>query len=207
MSHLWSFIALVAVLVAIPGPAVTLIMKNAVIRGSRVAFLTAAGILVADLVWVLASLVGLTAVLVASEPAFLAVKLLGAAYLAYLGVRLLLSRHDTPATTPDAAIASAATGGIKAFREGVICDLSNPKTVLVFASVIPQFLPAGHTFADAAILGVTFALVGFTSLAVYALVFSHVRYALNRPRLRKMLLRASGGILIAFGVGLAVESR
>lgn len=138
MSSLVPFLGLAIVLVAIPGPAVTLIMKNAVMRGGRAAFVTALGVLVADMVWVVASVVGLTALLVASEPAFLAVKLFGAVYLIWLGALLLIGRHEqaSPTVTPAGGVAPRGTG--RAFREGVICDLSNPKTLLVFTSVIPS---------------------------------------------------------------------
>lgn len=206
MSSLVPFLGLAIVLVAIPGPAVTLIMKNAVMRGGRAAFVTALGVLVADMVWVVASVVGLTALLVASEPAFLAVKLFGAVYLIWLGALLLIGRHEqaSPTVTPAGGVAPRGTG--RAFREGVICDLSNPKTLLVFTSVIPQFLPAGHHVGQAAVLGVAFALVGFASLAVYAFAFSRARRAVVRPRLKRALLRGSGGILVAFGIGVAGEA-
>jgi threonine/homoserine/homoserine lactone efflux protein len=199
--NLLPFVALIAVLVLLPGPAVTLVMKNAVLRGGGSALTTAAGVFVADLVWVLASVAGLTAVLVASETAFEALRLAGAAYLVYIGLRLLLSRHD--AAVPDADAARRSVSTARAFREGVLCDLSNPKTLLVFTSVIPQFLPSGRHVADAAVYGVVFAILGFLSLLLYAVAFASARRAVARPRLKRALLRASGGVLVVFGVRLA----
>ena len=87
----FSFVAFAAVLTVIPGPAIVLIMKNAVLRGRRGALVTAAGVF-SGLVWVTASIAGLTALLVAYRPAFEALRFLGAAYLIYLGVRLFLNR-------------------------------------------------------------------------------------------------------------------
>ena len=94
MSHYFAFVALVAVLVLIPGPAVILIMQKAVTTGYRGALRVAAGVLAADLVWAAAAAAGVSAVIVASEPAFLALRFAGAAYLIYLGARLLLTPRD-----------------------------------------------------------------------------------------------------------------
>jgi len=206
-SHLPSFLALAAVLVAIPGPAATLVMKNAIARGLRPALATAAGVLAADVVWMAASVAGLTALLAASEPLFLAVRVAGAVYLVVLGLRLLLARREQPAGAEAARPRRAATAG-RSFREGVVCDLSNPKTVLVFTSVIPQFLGSGGgggRVAGLVVLGGAFALCGFASLAVYAVAFAQARRVAARPALRRLLLRLSGAVLVAFGVRVALE--
>jgi threonine/homoserine/homoserine lactone efflux protein len=203
LERLLPFIGLVAVLTAIPGPAIVLIMKSAVLRGRRSALVTAVGVLSGDLVWVAASLAGLTAVLVASRPAFEGLRFLGAAYLAYLGLRLLFRRRS--AAVVDEGPATGPRPGHRAFAEGALCELSNPKTLVVFTSVIPPFLPAGSGPADLALFGVLFAVVGFGSCVVYALVLGTSRRLVRRPRLADGLLRGSGGLLVGFGAGLAVE--
>ena len=87
-----------------------------------------------------------------------------------------------------------------------MCDLSNPKTLLVFTSVIPQFLPAdGGNPAQAALLGVTFAALGLISLLVYAFVFGRIGFTGLQSRVGDALLRVSGAILMAFGIRLATE--
>ncbi len=93
----------------------------------------------------------------------------------------------------------------RAFGEGFLCDLSNPKTVLVYASVIPQFLNASSSGSDAFALGVIFAALGFSVSVVYALVFGAARTLLSKGRVMRNVLRGSGGILVLFGVGLLVE--
>jgi len=93
----------------------------------------------------------------------------------------------------------------RAFGEGFLCDLSNPKTVLVYASVIPQFLTASNSPSGAFVLGVIFALLGFLSLLVYALVFSAAGAFLSNGRLMRNLLRGSGGILVFCGAGLLLD--
>ncbi|QKW25729.1 LysE family translocator [Streptomyces seoulensis] len=207
MSSILAFCALSAVLVVIPGPAVMLVLKSAVARGRGPALLTALGVLVADLVWAGASVAGLTALLVSSQIAFDVVRYLGAAYLVYLGVKLLLTRSALPSPEPDAA-PSRAGGPLsrrRALREGLISDLSNPKTVIVFTSVIPQFIDRGARPVDTLILGTVFAVTGFLSLVAYALVFSAAAKMLRDARVIRAILRAGGAILAAFGVGLAVE--
>jgi threonine/homoserine/homoserine lactone efflux protein len=204
VSNWLSFVALAAVLVAIPGPAATLTMKNAVARGFGSAITTAAGVAVADFVWIVASVAGLTAILVASEPVFLAVRILGAIYLGYIGLRLLLARHDL-FDAPAQAVPRRPVPRLRAFREGVICDLSNPKALLVFTSVIPQFLHDSSTAGAVAALGLTFTVIGFCSLAIYAAVFAQARRVTGRPVVRRFLLRVSGAILVAFGVRVAFE--
>jgi threonine/homoserine/homoserine lactone efflux protein len=84
-------------------------------------------------------------------------------------------------------------------------DLSNPKTVIVFTSVIPQFLDSSASPMDALILGVTFALIGFLPLAAYALAFGATAGLLRDARVTRAILRVGGFILAAFGIGLAVE--
>ena len=207
MSHYFAFVALVAVLVLIPGPAVILIMQKAVTTGYRGALRVSVGVLAADLVWAAAAAAGVSAVIVASEPAFLALRFAGAAYLIYLGARLLLTPKDKlpPAAAGKKDETAAWAGRPRAFRQGFLCDMTNPKTLLVFTSVMPQFIPAGSSPLGPALLGVTFAVLGFASLTVYSLVLGRAGGMLRRPRLARRLMRGSGGILVGFGVALAAE--
>jgi threonine/homoserine/homoserine lactone efflux protein len=207
MSSILAFSALCVVLVIIPGPAVMLVLKSAIARGRGPALLTALGVLAADLVWAAASVAGVTALLVSSQIAFDVVRYLGAAYLVYLGIRLLLARAALPSPEQSATAAGAGRPRSRwhAFREGLISDLSNPKTVIVFTSVIPQFIGHGARPAGTLVLGVVFAVIGFLSLTAYALVFSAAAKALRDARVIRATLRAGGAILAGFGVGLAVE--
>jgi threonine/homoserine/homoserine lactone efflux protein len=200
-----AFAALSVVLIAVPGPAVVLVLKSAVLRGRGSAFLTALGVLSADLIWATASMLGLTALLVSSQLAFDAVRIVGAAYLIYLGTRLLRTRRfDLASAESDAGQVVAVTPR-RAFAEGFVNDLSNPKTVLIYASIIPQFLTASSSGSDAFVLGVVFALLGFAALSAYAMVFGAARTLLSKGRVMRTVLRGSGGILVLFGGALLVE--
>lgn len=204
-ARLVAFAGLAAVLVAVPGPAVLLVLKSAVARGRGAAVVTACGVFAADLVWATASVVGLTALLVSSQVAFDVVRFAGAGYLIYLGLRLLLSRHDGALAPAEPAAVDRRIGVRTSFAQGLLCDLSNPKTVIVFASVIPQFLGTGSGAADAFVLGLVFAVCGFASLLCYGLLFGTASARLRNARFTRRLMQACGGVLTAFGVGLLVE--
>jgi len=206
MAELLAFAAVAAAIVALPGPATTLVMSSAMSRDLRAAMLTALGLFTADLIWVSASAAGLTAVLVASQPAFEALRLLGAAYLIYLGITLLLARHAAAEQREEAAADTSYSSAV-AFRQGVVCNLSNPKTLLVFTSVIPQFAPGHPTGITLGLYGALFAGIGLGASVLYALIFSRARTVASHPRLRQVLLRASGAALVGFGVRLATEPR
>jgi threonine/homoserine/homoserine lactone efflux protein len=194
------FVLLVSALVAIPGPAVTLVFKNAVASGARSALAVSLGVFAADLVWVAASVVGITAIVVASGIAFDALRLAGAAYLVYLGVRLLLNRGVEDDSASSLPVARSAR---RSFAQGVLCDLSNPKTALVFTSVIPQFLTKSATATDVAALGVLFAVLGLLSLLVWVALGVASRRVIAISRVRQVVMRVSGAVLVAFGARLA----
>ncbi|MGW0250505.1 LysE family translocator [Nocardia goodfellowii] len=208
LSNLLAFTAIAIVLVAIPGPAVVLTLKNALLRGRAAALAIAFGVLVADLVWAMATAAGLTALLVSSQLAFDIVRIVGALYLLYLGVRLALSRDLSVLDSAVPASPSSDRRGtlLRSFREGLLCDLSNPKTMIVFASVIPQFLGNASHPGEAFVLGVAFAVLGMCSLLVYAMVFGTARRAVRNTRIVRALLRGSGAVLGLFGVGLLAET-
>ncbi|RZU16375.1 threonine/homoserine/homoserine lactone efflux protein [Kribbella rubisoli] len=179
---------------------------GALLRGRRQALLSALGVLTADFVWVAGSVLGLTAVLVASQTAFTIVRYV-AAHLIYLGLRLLLGRHHAGLEASDgiAQRIPRPRSSWNAFREGLLCDLSNPKTMIVFASVIPQFLGTQTDSLQALVLGVVFAVIGFASLLCYALLFGAAGNVLRNRRITTLVMRTGAAILTVFGVGLVLD--
>lgn len=191
-------------LVVIPGPAVILVLKSAMLRGRGSAVVTGLGVLTADLIWATASVIGLTALLVSSQVALDVVRVAGAAYLFYLGVRLMRTREFSLSDDAEAGQPNKISP-LRAFGEGFLCDMSNPKTVLVYASVIPQFLNTSSSGSNAFVLGVVFAALGFAASVLYALILSAARGLLSNGRVMRNVLRSSGGVLMFFGAGLLVE--
>jgi threonine/homoserine/homoserine lactone efflux protein len=158
-------------------------------------------------VWTLAASAGVVALLSASEPAFRALRLVGAAYLVYLGVQSLLStlvgRTQGYRNVADGRRNAAA----HALRQGLISNLANPKMAVFFASLLPQFAPGGSgSFAVLLALGLCFCVMTFAWLTLYALAVARLRRFLA-GRVRRALDALTGAVLVVFGVRLASESR
>ncbi len=149
--HTWMTFVLVAIgFSLVPGPAVVAVVSAALRGGFRASLAANAGVLVGDAAFVGATALGLGTLLVASHPLFLAVKWLGIAYLAYLGLRALLARGQAYAFDAPGA-------GSRAFRLGLTTQLANPKLVLFFGALLPQFVdPARPVPLQFALLGATF---------------------------------------------------
>jgi len=166
-SRLGLFVAAALVLLLTPGPAVLYIVTRSLDKGRRAGFVSVLGVHAGTLVHVAAAAAGLSAVLVASATAFRVVKYLGAAYLVYLGVRQLLSRVADPveatlATPPHLR---------RAFVDGFVVNVLNPKTALFFLAFLPQFVTVSRGAVPAQIigLGVVFVALGLLTDGLYAL--------------------------------------
>jgi threonine/homoserine/homoserine lactone efflux protein len=209
-----TFLAISAVVIATPGPDTALTIRNALLGGRRAGLCTALGVSAGQLVWAGATSLGLVALLLASEPVFQALKLAGAAYLIYLGVQSLRSALRSPAAGPAAGGGAVpatppALGGWKAFRQGVINDLANPKMAVFFASVLPQFAPQGQGMLSQLVgLGLVFATLTFAWLALYAAVLAAAgSYMRSGSRLRRAADALAGAALVALGLRVAAAQR
>jgi len=189
-----AFLLVAIVVILAPGPDFALTVRNTVTGGRRAGALTSLGVVSGQLVWELAAVAGLTALLVASHPAFVALRVLGAAYLVYLGMQALRSAwrgHSHREAPPRVA---------SGYRQGLLSNLGNPKMAVFFASLLPQF---GASFAALAVHGLVFstltlAWLGLVVVAGAALVAPHVRRALDA---------VTGVVLVAFGIRLATGHR
>jgi threonine/homoserine/homoserine lactone efflux protein len=200
-SSLVLFMTGAMLLLLVPGPAVLYITSRSIGLGRAAGLVSAMGIAVGTLFHVAAATLGLSALLVSSAAAFQFVKYAGAAYLIYLGVRTLRS-GDAATLDPSREPQSLS----RVFGQGVLVNLLNPKTALFFLAFLPQFVdPArGHATFQIFELGVLFALMGWMSDSVWALVSGtfaeHIR---GSVRLRSTQRKVSGGALIALGVASA----
>jgi threonine/homoserine/homoserine lactone efflux protein len=194
--HLLPFLLISAIVVLTPGVDMALVTKNALLHGRRAARATALGVNLGIFIWTLAAALGLAAVIAASAVAFTAIKLVGALYLVYLGLRALLGSAEA---TPTPARGSA-------FRQGLASNLLNPKIAVFFTSLLPQFVDAQHAKPqDLLLLGLLFNCMGVLWLLVYAELAARGRNVLRRPRVKRALDRLSGVALVALGVRLAAE--
>jgi threonine/homoserine/homoserine lactone efflux protein len=207
IENLAAFVAVSAVVICTPGQDTALTIRNTLAGGRRSGLATAAGVSMGQAVWTLAASAGVVALLSASEPAFRALKLAGAAYLIYLGAQSLLSAISGRGHSGNAIGQGAPLAPLRALRQGMVSNLGNPKMAVFFASLLPQFVPAGSdSFAALLALGLLFCSLTLAWLALYAVAIAKVQRFLT-GRVRRALDAATGVVLVAFGIRLADDSR
>ena len=168
-----TFVVVVLGLFAVPGPAVLLVLTRTAQGGRRIGIATGAGIATGDLLHTLLAAVGLSALLMTSSLAFGVVKLCGAGYLLWLGVRALLEKPAAASTPAAAGPVAPAISAARAFWQAVPAELLNPKTALFFLAFMPQFVHAGHgqVLTQFLVLGLVFAVMslGWSTMLVFAM--------------------------------------
>jgi RhtB (resistance to homoserine/threonine) family protein len=207
--HLTAFIGVAALLIVTPGPDTALVTKNALLYGRRPAIGTSFGVTTGLLIWTVASALGVAAIVHASEALFTAMKLIGGAYLIWLGIQALRAAGREKAT--EEVVAANGTRSLDAkrgFRQGLINDLANPKIAAFFTSLLPQFITPGQpVLMPFLILGLLFAAMTLAWLVAFAVMASKAGGLLTRPRVKAGLDRLTGVVLIALGLRLATERR
>jgi threonine/homoserine/homoserine lactone efflux protein len=197
------FLAVAVLVIVTPGPDTALTIRNTLMGARRAGVFTALGVVTGQAVWALATAVGVAALLRASEPAFMALKLAGAAYLVYLGAQSLLAalRHrGSNRRVGDRARQQLAPAA--AYRQGVISNLGNPKMAAFFPSLLPQF---AASFAALLALGLVFCALTLVWLTAYAIVVGKAGDVLRRSAVRRALDAAMGAVMIALGLRIATE--
>ena len=204
-----AYTALVFIVVLTPGPAVALCMTHAAVNGTRRTLFTIAGLLLSSVTLISLSVAGLGAALAASGTLFMIIKLAGAVYLIYLGVRIW--RSPPPLRTrADQAIPEGDTRASPAqlLRTGYLVGVSNPKDLLFFAAFFPQFIDAGGDPShQLAVLSVTWLLVAGSIALCYAVMGFRLALALQHLGPKNLFNRLTGTALIAAGAILALFRR
>ncbi len=200
-ARLLAFLGVALVVIITPGPDTMLIVRNVLTRGRGAGFLTSAGICGGLLCHATLAILGLSAILLRSATLFQGVKLLGAAYLCYLGVRSLWQVWRERGG--DAAVARW-----RSVTEGFLSNILNPKVVVFYLAFLPQFINPGESVrARLLLLAALQIALGIVWLALLTLGIGWLRVWLLRPAIRRRLEAVSGAILIAFGLRLALEKR
>ena len=207
LTALLTFTPAAALIVLLPGPDTLVVLRNLLRYGRRRATLTVLGVLTGLTVWVSAAAFGLSAVLRASHEAYTVLRIVGAIYLLWLGVNSLRSRLATIPNPRDEVAVSARRGLLgSGFAAGLATDLLNPKVGVFFVTFLPGFIPTGQS------VGLTSLLLGAIFIVETALYFAIVLALAGRvtgwmedARIRRRLDRATGFVLIGFGIRLAVE--
>lgn len=203
------YIAAALLLAVTPGPGIFYVAARSLAGGRAEGIASSFGTALGGLVHVVAGALGVSAIVLASAELFMVLKLLGAAYLVWLGLRTIMDARRS--TGPDmGGVSAPAMGTRRAFREGVVVEALNPKTAAFFLAFIPHFLDP-----SAGAVALPFILLGCISVALNTLVdivvaigASRIREgAATRPGLIKRLREISGASMIALGAGLALAKR
>ena len=209
-SALFTFLGLSIVVIATPGPDTALTVRNTLLGGRSVGTFTAMGVSMGQVAWSVATSLGLVAVLLASKPIFQTLKLIGAAYLVYLGIMSLLTACRR-GPRPEGIMRRRAGTSLSrsaALRQGIINNLANPKMAMFFASVLPQFAPPGDGMLGTLLwLGVLFSMLTFFWLTAYAAAVARAGRLLRESRVARVVEGVAGLTLIGLGVRVATEER
>jgi threonine/homoserine/homoserine lactone efflux protein len=215
-----AFLGVSALVIMAPGQDTALTIRNTLVGGRGGGIATAAGVVSGLATWTVATSAGLAALIVASQPLFLALRLAGAAYLVFLGFQALRAALFSPSRSdqsrrgllPSASrsFPSPSGGGLgwAPYFQGLLSNLGNPKILVFFLSLLPQFIERGQaSFGRLLLLGLIFCCMTLTWLTLYAVVVARVGDFLRRDRVRRALEATTGLVLIGFGLRLATERR
>lgn len=202
---LLAFITAASILTITPGVDTAMVLRSGASAGARPAAYAAAGVALGCLVWGVGVSVGLGALLAASQLAFTAVKWAGAAYLIYLGIKLIVHPRER-FEAPEAG--SSPIDPWQSLRQGLLTNLLNPKVGVFYITFLPQFIPAGANVALfsflLAAIHVLLSLIWFAMLIAATVPLGRV---LRRPRVIRAMDRVTGGVFVAFGAKLALSKQ
>jgi RhtB (resistance to homoserine/threonine) family protein len=204
-----AWIAVAVVLIVTPGPDTALIIRNALRGGARSASLSALGVGIGSSIWAAASVLGVAVLLESSDLAFTVLKYAGAAYLVYLGLRSLIGAFrndgDSASSPPSSAPPRADTS--KAFGQGLLNNLLNPKAGAIFVSVMPQFIDPHDPVVRLVLMVACYDAIVIAWLCMYGYVVSRAGRSRMGGGVRKSLERVTGTVMVGLGVRLAFERR
>ena len=204
--HLLVYVGVVVAIALLPGPDTAVVTKNALIHGRDAALGSAIGVNVGLSVWTLATALGVAAILRSSATVYDALKLIGALYLVWLGARTLWDSRNLRAGAPEETDTARKLDGRGGFVQGVISNLANPKVGIFFTSLLPQFVSTHHSaLVQMLILGGIFITFNVFWMCSYALAAVRLSHVLSRRRVKAVIDRVSGVVLVGVGIRLAIE--
>jgi threonine/homoserine/homoserine lactone efflux protein len=207
MNDILVFSGIAAILTITPGADTALVTKNAIARGRSAGFATTFGIGLGCLVHSIASALGLSAILAHSAQVYETVKLAGALYLIYIGVRSLWAAFQ--AKGDGAHPATDSNGNVtQSFLEGLLTNLLNPKVALFYLTFLPQFIRIGDSVLQKSVLLASIHIaMGLVWLSLCTLLLGRVKRVLSRSTLKRRMEAVTGAVLLGLGARLAFEKR
>lgn len=203
-AQLAAFFGVAIVVIVTPGQDTALTIRNTLAGGVRAGILTAVGVATAQSVWTLLTSLGLSALLLASEPAFLALKLAGTAYLVWLGANALYAAIRGGGAHERRNPTTSRLRPRTAYRRGVVSNLGNPKMAVFFTSLLPQLGSQPAPFIRLLALGLAFCATTLAWLSFYAVGVDRLGGLLRRRPVRRLIDAVTGTVLLAFGARLAL---
>lgn len=208
-ARFWAYLAVIALLIVTPGPDMALVTRNALLAGRHAASFTALGIATGSIIWGLMLIFGIATLLERSVVAFDICKFVGAAYLGYLGLRSLISSFrggKHPESAIDAPQAKL-LGKRVAFKQGLLGNLLNPKAGAIFATILPQFIHPGDSPLRLVLMMLAYETILLVWLNLYGYLVGRAGQSRFGVRVREIMNRVTGVVLIALGLRLAWEQR
>ena len=198
------FLIATLILLATPGPTILMVVSYALARGRTVALAVVAGVILGDLLAMTATLLGLGFILATSALAFTIMKWAGAAYLVWMGLRMINAAHHAIEEIEDVA----ARSNFRAFRDSLVVTLLNPKSIGFFIAFVPQFVDASRPVTPQfTIMTITFVSLGGVNALAYALLAGQLRQYVKNARGMAWLQRVGGGVLIGLAIMTATLRR
>lgn len=201
-----AFAVVAALLTITPGIDTALVIRSTLQGGRATGLQTSLGICTGLIVWGLLSALGVTAVVTASRVAYDVLRLAGAAYLVYLGVRTWMAASARRDAVEARAVVPPVRSGRAAFRTGMLNNLLNPKVGVFYVTLLPQFIPAGSSVLGVSVLLASVHFVeGVSWLSLLTLVVHRASRVMRRPAVRRTLERLTALVLLGFGARVALE--
>jgi len=201
-----SFAAVAGLLTVIPGLDTALVLRSAIAHGRRQAFATAVGIGTGALIWGAGAAAGVSALLTASTTAYSWLKVVGAGYLVWLGVRLVVAALRSPAAADEVVQVATVERAWRGWRRGLLTNLVNPKIGAFYVAVLPQFIPAGTSpLMMGLLLAIVHDLEGMLWFTLLILGATKARALLRRRSTGRTIDGVTGGVLIGFGIKLGLS--
>lgn len=205
LSRYDEFLAFAVVIILIPGPDFAVVTKNTLMGGRQRGGWTAFGVSSSNLLQGMAAATGLSALIMRTEPLFQAIKWAGVCYLAYLGIQAVRSAIRGEYAPLDDAQQPRAGIALAGWRQGFVSNITNPKVLVFFLAVLPQFLGPGAGFGWVLLIGSSFAILGMAWLLVVVAGLHGLRAVLVRRKVRRALDATTGAALLGFSARLATE--
>jgi RhtB (resistance to homoserine/threonine) family protein len=199
-----AFMGVVQLAAMAPGPDFIIVTRHAAVSGRRAGVATGLGIATGVFVWAVVAAFGVASLLAASATAFTVVKLVGAAYLGYLGIKALVSAWRRGEKLEIEARENAVRPAV-AFRQGLVTNLLNPKCAVFFVALMPQFLSTHPQLGETALLSALAVIVTGVWFTVLANLVGALKRFFTSAKVRRVLDTVTGTILVAFGIKIATD--